>query len=285
MKKVIVSIVAAAGFAATVNAVDNTRIDWQVSLNNTTWSTSVNAAPGDTVFVRSLVTYTGTESPLGLASLVFQPTVSNWDSTPPADTLLPFVNGGAGSNTSTPLGVVTNTADPTQFGRITPWGRSALSTTSFLRGHVHTGGAGGAPAGTWLRIAQAQVTSWIAGTGNTTGGSGVPIAQLSNVGRTTNDPAFNTSLLNIEVFKFGIVLGDLIPRTMIVDSPEEGFGNRNSTTGEREVYWFATLTEATGSIRGTAVVNTASIVVVPAPGAAALLGLGALVIRRRRRNC
>jgi uncharacterized protein (TIGR03382 family) len=285
MKKVIVSLVAAAGLASAADAQDNTRIDWQVSLNNTSWSTSVVADPGDTVFVRALVTYIGTASPIGLASLVFQPTVSNWDATPPADMLLPFVNAGAGSNTSSPLGVVTNTADPTQFGRISPWGRSSLSTTAFIRGHVHTAGSGGAPAGTWLRIAQAHITSWIGGTGNTTGGSGIPISQLSNVGRTTADPAFNDQLANIEVFKFGIVLGDQIDRTMIVDSPEEGFGNRNATTGAREVYWFGSLTESTGQIRGTPVVNTASIIVpIPAPGAAALLGLGGLAIAVRRRR-
>ena len=208
MKKVIGSLVAVAGLAAAANAQVNTRVDWQVSMDNVNWSTNVNAQPGNLVFVRALVSYTGTAAPLGLASLVFQPTVANYDLAGTMDVLSPFVNGGQGGNTSTPLGVVSNTADPTQFGRISPFGRSALSSTSFLKGHTHTGGSGGAPAGDWLRIAQAQITNWIGGAGNTSGGSGVGIAQLSDVGRTSNDPAFNGSIQNVQVFKFGITLGD-----------------------------------------------------------------------------
>jgi hypothetical protein len=49
------------------------------------------------------------------------------------------------------------------------------------------------------------------------------------------------------------------------------------------VYWWASLSESTGSIRGTALVETASISVVPTPASLALLGLGGLVIARRRR--
>jgi hypothetical protein len=279
MKKMIGSLVAVAGLSMAANAAVNTRIDWQVSLNNSTWSTNVEAAPGTLVFVRALASYTGTAAPVGLASLVFQPTVSNYGAT---NVLSPFVNGGAGSNTSSPVGVVTNTGDPTQFGRISPWGRSSLSTTAFTRGHTHSAGSGGAPAGNWLRIAQAHITSWIGGTGNTTGGSGIPISQLSDVGRTTADPAFVPTLQNVEIFKFGITVGAGQTATMVVDSPADGFGNRNSTTGEREVYWFGAMTESTGQVRGTALVNTASIAI-PAPASLALLGLGGLVVARRRR--
>src|SRR5262249_46288709 len=137
------------------------------------------------VYVRCRVSYTGAESPLGLGSLVFQPTVSRWAV---SDALSAFVSGGptsaafpsgvpgGGGNTTTPPGVITNEADPTQFGRVSPWGRYSLtSNTSIdhsLTGFVHAGGDGGAPPGRWLRIAQHQVTSWIGGTGNTSGGSG-----------------------------------------------------------------------------------------------------------------
>jgi hypothetical protein len=256
-------------------------------LDNTNWSSSVTANPGQTVYSRALVSYTGTASPIGLASLIFQPTVSNWDDTPPADMLLPFVNNGQGSNTSTPPGVVTNPNDPTQFGRVSPFGRSSTSSSSALRGFVQTGPGpttNPVPAGPWLRFAQSQVTAWIGGTGNTTGGSGVPIAQLSNVGRGTADPAFLAQTQDVQVFKFGVQLGDLTGRTMVIDSPTAGFGNLNTATGDREVYWYLTLTEATGQERGTAVVNPASIIVpVPTPASVALLGLAGLVATRRRR--
>lgn len=282
MKKVIGTLVAVAGMASAANAQVNTRIDWQVSLNNVNWSTNVNALPGQLVYVRALASYTGTAAPLGLASLVFQPTVSNYDLAGTMDVLSPFVNGGQGGNTSTPVGVVTNTADPAQFGRISPFGRSALSSTAFLKGHTHSAGSGGAPAGDWLRIAQAQVTSWIGGAGNTTGGSGVGIAQLSDVGRQPVDPPFNGTIQNVQIFKFGITLGDR-PDTRTIDSPTAGFGNFNSTNQQREVYWWATMAESTGSIRGTAQVNTATITI-PTPASLALLGMGGLAITRRRRK-
>jgi len=64
-------------------------------------------------------------------------------------------------------------------------------------------------------------------------------------------------------------------------SPDQGFGNRNSSTGEREVYWFASMNEATGSIVGTAVVNEAAISIIPGPSSLGLLGIGALTVRRR----
>jgi hypothetical protein len=283
MKKVIASLVAVAGMSVAANAQVNTNVAWQVSANGIDgWTAgTLNVNPGSTVYARALVSYSGTAAPLGLASLVFQPTVSNWSA---ADTLGAFVNGGQGGNTSTPVGVVTDPNSTTSFGRLSPWGRTALSVTSFLRGHVHTAGSGQAPAGTWLRIAQNQITSWIDGTGNTTGGNGVPISQLNDVGRTAADPAFNGSLQNIVVFKMALTLSGVASRPdLVVDSPAGGFGNRNATTGAREVYWFASMSETTGSIRGTANVTTATIHVVPAPASMALLGLGGLAVARRRR--
>jgi hypothetical protein len=281
MKKMVASLVAVAGLSVAAHAVDNTSIVWQASVDGVNWTSEVlDVAPGATVQVRALVSYIGTGAPIGLASFVFQPTVSNWGA---GDALLPFVNNGQGGNTSSPLGVVP--ADGPGYGRVSPWGRTAVGATNFLRGHVHTGGSGGAPAGSWLRIAQNHVTSWIGGTGNTTGGSGVPISQLSNVGRVAADPPFSEQLQNIVVFRMGLDLDDnnTDVRELVVDAPLDGFGNRNSTTGEREVYWFASMTEVTGSIRGTAIVDSVTIRVVPAPASLALLGLGGLAVARRRR--
>lgn len=285
MKSVIASLVAVAGMSVAANAVVNTSIVMQVSTNGTTWSNNVNVNPGSQVYIRTLVSYTGLASPVGLASFVFQPTVSNATA---GDSVLPFINGGVGSNTSTPLGVLTGSqlTDTTSFGRVSPWGRSATSSTSALHGFFHVNPNGDGI--NYIRIAQLQVTSWIGGTGNTTGGSGVPISQLSDVGRTTDDPAFNGTLQNIYAFKFGLQLDSATtppsaPRVMTVDAPAGGFGNRNSTTGDREIYWFTSTAEATGSTRGTALVTPATITVVPTPASLALLGLGGLVVGRRRR--
>jgi hypothetical protein len=259
----------------------NTRIVWQVSRDNVNWSSSTSPTPGATIYVRAMVSYTGTAAPVGMEGFRFQPIVQGWDV---RHTLLPFVNGGAGANTSTPVGVVTNTSDPTQFGRVMPWGLQNLMTANRAFGHVHTGGSGGAPAGTWLRIAQAQVTNWYGGPGNTTGGSGLPIRQLSDNGRTAEEPPFNFSLQNLEVFKFGIRLSDQVFEPYLtIDAPLNGFGNLNTTTGEREVRWYASLVESMGSIRGTPEVIPANIWV-PAPGAVVTLAMGPLLLRRRRQS-
>src|SRR5882724_9925324 len=139
MKKVIASLVAVAGMSAAASAVVNTSIVMQVSLNGTTWSNQVTlTSPNTPVYARTLVSYTGLASPVGLASFVFQPTVSNATAT---DAIMPFINGGVGSNTSTPLGVLDQPGqltDTTSFGRVSPWGRSATSSTSAIRGFFHT---------------------------------------------------------------------------------------------------------------------------------------------------
>jgi hypothetical protein len=280
MTRVIASLVAAAGLSVSANAAVNTLIQMQVSNDGVNFSSSMFAQSGATFQVRVMVSYIGTASPVGLASFVFQPTVSNW--LIGGDAALPFHNGGAGGNTNG--GTISD--GPGQYGRISPWARTALTTSTAITNHVHHGGQAGGTAGSgWLRIAQRQVTSWFGGTGNTTGGSGVPISQLSNVGRVPGvDPEFNSALTNIPVFRFGITL-DAMSETrdaLIIDAPLEGFGNRNAATGEREVYWWGSMSESTGSIRGTAIVEPATLWI-PAPSSLALLALGSFVVARRRR--
>jgi hypothetical protein len=281
MKSVIASLVAVAGLSVAAVAEVNTRMDVLVSLDGINWAPSVTASEGSTVQVLVTASYIGTAAPLGFASAVFQPTVSNWTA---ADTALAYAGGGWGSNQTNPANMVpAGSAGAGQYGRITPFGRTNLPSLNAIFNHVHLNGAAGAPAGSWLRIAQRQVTSWINGTGNTTGGSGVNVAQLSDNGRTTLDPAFNPSLQNVELFRFGITLGPADGRdSLTVDLPLSGFGNRVSATNERQVYWFASMVEASGSIRGTATVNVGTILI-PAPASLALLGLGGLCVARRRR--
>lgn len=286
MKKVVASLVAVAGLSVAAKAVVNTNLVWQLSSDGgTNWAqynagSPLQVAPGASVQARAVVSYiqgSNTATPIGLASLFFQPVVTNWTA---ADTLAGFVNGGIGSNTSTPPGVVTNNTD---FGRLSPFGRTALASSNALFGHVQDNGSGT----TVLRIAQRQATSFIGGTGNSSGGSGVPIAQLSDVGRTTADPAFNPNLTNVVIFRYGITLSSAATRPdLSFDSPIAGFGNLNTTNGDREVYYFGASTESTGQLRGTANVTASflRVIPVPAPASAALLGLGGLVAARRRRQ-
>ena len=275
----LIALAAVAGLCGAAGAAVNTRVDVLVSTDGVNFAPSAVASPGTTVQVLISVSYTGTDFPLGLASMIFQPTVSSFHTT---DAPLPVVNGGAGSNTSNPPGVVPDS--PGQYGRISPWGRVNMTTstaiTNFNNNSVDQ------PAGGWLRIAQRQAIDWMGMGGNTLGNAGVNILQPSNVGRTTSDPAFNPQLTSVHVLRFGFTLDSSAgARDMTIDLPANGFGNRNSATAEREVYWYGDMNEAVGSIRGTAVVAPA-VVHIPSPGSLAGMALaGALAGRRRLPRC
>jgi hypothetical protein len=279
MKNVIASLVAVAGLSVAASAA--TTVSMLVSLDGTNFAQNVNLIPNSgiqTVQVLTTVS-TNTAAAIGLGSMIFQPVITNWA---PTDSLVPFTSA-FGSNTSTPSGAVADA--PGQYGRITPFASVANTSAQRLFGHVHINGSGGAPAGSnFLRIAQAQVTNWIGGAGNTSGGSGVNIRQLSNIGRTASDPAFNSTTTNVRVFRFAVNIDTAVqPRVLGVDAPLAGFGNLNTTTGGREVYWYADLNEASGSIREVPTVANGSISIIPAPASLALLGLGGLAVSRRRR--
>jgi hypothetical protein len=280
MKTVVTSalvIFASCGGAATA-AVVRYEVAHQ-GLND--WSTAINALPGSTVEVRALVSYTGTQTTYGLGSLLFQPTVSNWN--PAIDTLRPFVNNGAGGNTTTPIGAAVDSIAG-QYGRILPWAAVGESSTSRVFGHVNT-----VSGTTYLRVARAYASSWIGGAGNTSGGGGVNIKQWAEQGTARQNPnvihpPFLPGDQNLLVFKFAFTIGAVSgARSMVVDTPADGFGNLNTTTGLRYTHWYGAPTEDVGSIRETAVAEPAFINVVPAPGTAALLLLGAALGARRRR--
>lgn len=296
MKKVIGSLVAVAGLAAVANAQTTLKYEVRVfnAANDTGWASNVDVAPGTRVEVRALVSYTGTGTVGGLGQIAFQPIVSNWTG---ADTLMtndltgqtgPVGGiGPVGGTRSTPIGTVDNL--PGVYGRVTPWGANATTTSTFLRGHVGTGTAAGL-----LRIAQAHITNWI-GVGatsgatannNVNGGGGVSIAQIANPSRTTSDPAFNNGSQNLITFKFSFtVSGANVDRVLGIDTPAAGF-NQVLSSGQYvpNIRWFATETEATPSVQTAASTIPGSVhVVVPAPGAMALMGLGGLVAARRRR--
>ncbi|MBI1190784.1 MAG: hypothetical protein GC200_08920 [Tepidisphaera sp.] len=284
MKKVIVSMLAVAGMAMAANAADTT-LRYEVSADGgATWSSSVNALPGTHIQVRARVAYSGTAQVFGLSQLVFQPIVSNWADT--LDNTGPLSNqiGPTGGSRTTPLGTVDDASGA--FGRITPFGANAITTTAYIRGFVGTGANAG-----MLRIAQAFVTNWI-GTGtnanNATGAAGVSVAQIAPGTRLPTDPAYSDSN-DVVVFKFGFTLNaDSTARTLGIDTPVAGLGKETSSTtghlGELYASWFTSSQAAQGTrFYGSVGTEAASVNVVPAPGALALVGLGGLVATRRRR--
>jgi hypothetical protein len=275
MKCITASIIAVAGLTAAANA--TTTVNILVNGGNQ----AIVSANSGIQSVEVLVTVSTTStSALGLGSMIFQPIVSRWAAT---DSLAPFTSA-FGSNTSTPSGAVPDA--PGSYGRISPFAAVNLTTSQRLFGHVHTSGSNGGPPGTFLRIAKAQVTNWIGEEGNTSGDSGVNIGQRSNVGRVSYDPAFLAYTTDVHVFRFALLLDtDLgVGRHIIVDAPLAGFGNLNTTTGNREVYWYADLNEVTGSVREVPTVVSGLIRIgIPTPASLALMSLGGIAIARRRR--
>lgn len=296
MKKVIGSLVAVAGLAAAASAQPvATELKYEVRVanggNNTGWVSSLDAAPGTQIECRAVISYIGTGTVGGLGQMAFQPITNSWTA---GDSLIqtggPANNGigPVGGTRSTPIGTVDDL--PGVYGRITPWGANATTTSTFLRGFIGTGTAAGL-----MRIAQNHITNWV-GTGatsgatannNQNGGGGVSIAQIANPARVATDPPFNNGSSNLVVFKWSFILSAATDsRTLTITTPQEGI-NRTLSNGVYvpNIRWFATEQEATPSVQTAAQVVDASVrvVAVPAPGALALLGLGGLVAARRRR--
>lgn len=282
MKNLAISLIAAAGLASLANAQAITRMDVETSTNGgATWvggARQVN--PGTTVQFRYKVSFVAngtTTTPVGFASLTFQPTVSNWTTT---DTLAAFAttgNNGTGGSVTEASGA---------FGRLSPFAATGATTADPYRGHVQT------VSGTqYLRIARTTITNWI-GVGATTGSAaannfngagGMPAVQLSQSQATGTQPAFNTQITNVVLAKLAFTLSaDTASRILTISAPTAGM-SRDATTGVRQAAWFDSASDAFGNLKAAVQVTDATIEVIPAPGALGLLGVGGLVALRRRR--
>jgi hypothetical protein len=259
------AIAAVVGLAAIATA--QTRLEYQVSLaGQENWFSSIDVTPGTSVDIRARVSYVGAQTALGLGSVIFQPTISNWGV---ADTYYAVPSVGMSVD------------GPGIYGRIAPYPRSNGNTSQSYVGHVNN------VSGTnYLRIALPPITSWFGGTGNTAAGSGVLIGQINRdvVNRPVNHPPFSGLLSDVVVFKFKVTIGASSPlRTLTVNTPTIGFGNYESSTGLRNGNWFANYTEPVGSIEAAAFATQAFIHIVPSTGTCTLLIAGALAARRRRK--
>jgi hypothetical protein len=351
MKSVIASLIAIAGMSVVANGQVVMRM-LVSSDGGATWASNVDVSPGSHVEVLVTASYNGASSTIaGFGSANFQPIVSNWDNTGAGATIDHLSAIGQGGNT---LGSMVNaqssssgvgspnpylTATPGgaggvavpsgpyaagSYGRALPMGRTFLDGANAITGFIHvnppadqTGRA--YAAGTYMRIAQANVPDWFNAATNNSGGSGVNCAQLFIVGRTTADPQFwgnqdlaydpgdppngipasysagvnghNERRQNVQLFRFGIdISSDQVDRNLGVDAPLAG--QQVSTGTTRYIGLYTTNPGQTNPASvvafGTGATNASVVpgnihVVVPTPASIALLGLGGLVVGRRRR--
>ena len=307
MKKVLVSLLAVAGMAVVANAqtieAGSTSLSFQV-WNGSSWTNTVNAAPGGRVEYRVVVSYTGaSSSPVGLGSIRYQPTFSNADNSGASvDTNVAFRNGGTSG--SAIAGSMLSDAEAQSgaalatYGRST-WGGIAMqsSTLNVLTQFRHGDGAAanGAPAGSWIRLAGNGVTNWPLAT---LSAAQATTANLNNIARGVvagQASEFNavTGLANtfyvggrtnLVVFRGALLLSDATAERTIAISSAAGSQDRagaaNNANDDRFATWFTS--SFGGAFRSGVVVSGASIVI-PTPGALALVGLGGLVAARRRR--
>ncbi len=272
--------------------------------NNTGWTASLDAFPGERLEVRALVSYVGTQPVVALGQITFQPTVSNWAA---GDTLLtnallglsgpfdlPNGVGSSGSYITTPPALTPDA--PGVYGRLAPFTAAQVNGgspfgLSYYQGHNHL-----VDGTSYLRIARADITNWFgvgatsgpAAINNVTGAGGVTCWQGSlGVNRAADAPPPVLGTQDILVFKFGFTLsGDLNNRDMQVTTPSNGFGTftGNPGYGGPGIGWFmATNENGVGSRLTTGVSVPAIIhVTVPAPSVVALAGLLLVMPRRRR---
>jgi hypothetical protein len=300
-----IALLALAGLAAGASAQPypaDTELRYEVRHydpgTNAGWASFVAAIPGDRIEVRAVVNYLGTGTVGGLGQITFRPVLTNWT----GNTLLtngilgsPGMANGIGpygGSRSTPLGTVDDL--PGVYGRLSPWGANATSTTTFLRGHLGTGTATG-----MIRIAQAHITNWIgegASSGptannNRNGGGGVNTVQISNPNRLSTDPPFDSRSTGLVAFKFSFIVGGEPGRLMDLFTPDgttyNGFGQviagGQSYPSAR---WFATPDEQTPSVFTAPFTTPAQVFIgdIPSPGPPALILLGIAGLGRRDRR-
>lgn len=276
-----VASTAAAVLAAPAFGQGRTLLDFQVSADGQTWSNEVivNGQTPATVQIRASVSYLSagsTQRPLGLASINFQPTVTNWDAS--RDRVRPFAAWGENLTG----GAVIDFAGPlVPFGRIIPFAMTGPDQSNPYA--VHTQQYGGVSS---MRLALRSAREWPSPNAieNSTGTDGIACVQRAFGNLTAQDPFFSTQISRVVVFKFAITIDAASgPRSLSVDAPESSL-SRNWQTGIREAAWYSGLTDTYGRIKSEISVDGAMIRVIPGPCTAGLVTILCVATPRRRRR-
>jgi hypothetical protein len=254
------ALVTAAGLASSAfaQASGTTQLVFETSLDGTSWAGGTrdillaNATDVQRVEVRVRAVLQNPSGVIGFAGVTFQPTLTNWTA------------GDARVAFTTPDGSGTTNA-PGNFGRIFPFSGSGMRSdsasgllTSFVDG------------GNTLRFAGANNV-----TGTTNRAWGVASNQLTqNINGTNFVPG-----TDVVIFKYGVDIRGGADRTLVASVPLDLVNLSRMT-------WY---TSPAGTNSFNAPMTQAQVidggihVLVPSPASLALLGMGGLVLGRRRR--
>lgn len=315
-RRACVLLAAAGGLACGIGCADGqtyeqggARITFQVFNPATTaWTSIVDAAPGQRVEWRVVLDYIGTRTDLfALGEALYQPVIDDTDNVDGGngvDVLASWRNGGISGNSI--AGSMLTAAEGNNGGQLASYGRVRFGGTvmsdvssNTLSTFRHSGGAGGGPAGDYLRVAGAFADQWprsLAG----------PVPPLDvttdDINRTlrgvssqqqsqTNTPAFHVQgTSGLVVFRSAIILSadPAWPFSMELSTFRESFrrvgGATTDEADDRRFFTWQTGGSDSGSHRTLEPqIVPAFISLIPAPGGAALFAVAlACVVRRRR---
>lgn len=318
MSKIAVSLLAVSSLAGVANAQFNTYpVDGQLVFqvwNGASWSNSVNATAGSQVEYRVVVNYVGASTNVSaLGAVLYSPIFSNADNTDGGNGLDTNVNlvpdsgngfsaGGTllnqfdGNNpNSRPNADAGGTANG--YGRVN-FGLTGMApaTLNRLTQFRHGGGApvNGAPAGSWIRLSGSSVTNWPI---FPVSAAQATAANINNIKRGVsanqqaaivggNPNTFHTpGTQGVVIFRGALLLsGDTAVREIVMTS-EARFLDRDGGAAngddDRFMTW-QTSSGDNGSLK-TGVEFIPATISIPSPASIALMGLGGLLVARRRR--
>jgi len=276
MKNVIATLVAVAGVAAAANA---GLVSYNVSTGGA-FGPSADALPGQTVTVRVRIAYNGTVPVHAFSGVNLQPLLTgNFGAAAGNDSIITnannYVGATSGAFLTTPQGTVDGAFG--QYGRVNSFGAQALSTNTAPRAFYGTGTAAGL-----ARIAQGRTSNWMGtGTGlnNSAGTGGFNLSQASpNLvpGYPVNPLGNGDDVGGEYVFQFAIVVGEGFNRSISISTATFG-------ATVVPITWFANGQNFNETLNTTLSSFPGTINVIPAPASLALMGLGGLIVGRRRR--
>lgn len=271
MKKMIGTLLVVAGVAASASAIQNSQFRIQLSTDGTNWVSDMpafNPAVTPRLFARAQISYVQNDGPvvLFLNGVRFQPTVAGWGGT--GDTVLPYdATGRVTADYSETDG------DGLSLGRV--FGATLVSAVQNYQ--YSFGGVD------YLRLAEANAANHPgqgAGADNVSGSRGINTSQNPSDG-------IDGDISGVNLFTWGMEFAATRTGSLNFTIPQEAIRTSGPTAVPPNTRSSTWVVRRSGPFQASEAptIDTigATLTFVPAPGAAALLGLAGLVVGRRRR--